>query len=68
MFDWDGHCHRCGKKAIAHITSFFNEQLICMTCSEEERARPDFEKARAADEAAIRSGDYNFPGIGMKGD
>jgi len=46
--------------------SYFNTDSICMECSKKERARPDFEKAREAEEAAVRSGDYNFPGVGFK--
>ena len=47
--------------------SMFNTQLICFDCSDKERKRDDFEAARKADEAAIRQGNHNFKGIGLKG-
>lgn len=45
--------------------SYFNTQEICMECSGKERESPRFKEAREADEAAIRSGNYNFKGIGL---
>jgi hypothetical protein len=44
--------------------SMFNTQEICMACSDAERQDPRYQEARAADEQAIRTGNYNFPGIG----
>ena len=38
-----------------------------MACEAEERKHPDYAKAEAAEMAAIRAGDYNFPGIGWPG-
>lgn len=37
-----------------------------MACKEEETKHPRYQEARKADEAAIRAGNYNFPGIGWK--
>jgi len=48
--------------------SFFNTQEICINCKQSERQHPDFEKARRAEEAACREGNYNFPGIGWPGE
>jgi hypothetical protein len=45
--------------------SMFNTQEICLDCSDAERKRPDFEAAREAEAAAVRSGDYNFKGVGL---
>jgi hypothetical protein len=59
-------CGRRGKPTIATIMSMFNTQEICMDCSAAERNDPRFQEARAADEAAIKRGNYNFPGIGGK--
>jgi hypothetical protein len=44
--------------------SMFNTQEICMACSDAERQDPRYQEARAADEQAIRTGNYNFAGIG----
>ena len=65
--EWNGTCQRCYAKANGHTMSMFNTQLICFDCSDKERKRDDFEAARKADEAAIRQGNYNFKGIGLKG-
>tara|TARA_R100000008_G_scaffold81942_1_gene65667 strand:- start:511 stop:705 length:195 start_codon:yes stop_codon:yes gene_type:complete len=57
-------CHRCRKKTNIHTMSYFNEDEICMDCSDKERKHPDFKKARDADQAQIRNGNMNFAGIG----
>ena len=57
-------CQRCGENTIVTIMSMFNTQTICLDCSDAEKKDPRYEAARAADEAAIRSGNYNFKGIG----
>lgn len=57
-------CQRCGKETRFTIMSMYSTAIICMDCKEAETKRPDYEKARAADEAAIRQGNYNFKGIG----
>lgn len=59
-------CQRCFKKTSVHIMSMFNTQEICMKCYEEEQKRPDYKEARKADEEAIRQGNYNFKGIGLR--
>jgi hypothetical protein len=65
---WKGYCHRCGKKSPSFIGSYFNLDLLCPECREKEEAHPKFAEARAAEVAACRSGDYNFPGIGKPDD
>jgi hypothetical protein len=59
-------CPRCGKETRITIMSMFNTQEICMECKEAETKRPDYGDAVKADEAAIRSGEFNFKGIGLK--
>ena len=48
--------------------SVFNEQMICIACIATEQAHPRFPEALAAEEAAVRRGDMNFPGIGLPPD
>ena len=48
--------------------SCFNTQLCCVECLLKERAHPEFPRAVAAEEAAVRNGDMNFPGIGLPED
>lgn len=59
-------CDRCRKPTHITIMSMFNTQTICMECKAAEEKDPRYQEARAADEAAIRRGDFNFPGIGRK--
>lgn len=58
-------CDRCGTETIVSIMSMYNTQEICLNCKNKETQRPDYDRARKADEAAIKSGDYNFKGIGL---
>jgi len=39
---------------------------ICLDCKKQEKLRPDYADAVAADEEAIREGNYNFKGIGLR--
>lgn len=59
-------CERCYKETTITIMSMFNTQTICMDCKDREKKRPDYKDAQAADEAAIRRGNYNFGGIGWR--
>jgi len=58
-------CERCGKETLRCIMSFFNTQLICFDCYEEERKRPDFDKAVERENEEIKKGNYSFEGIGL---
>jgi hypothetical protein len=58
------NCDRCGAFLTSRIMSRFNTDCLCPECEEEERMHPDYAKAEAAEIAAVRRGDYNFPGIG----
>ena len=40
----------------------FNEQVICMSCKEEERKDPEYNAAVIAEREAYSSGDRNFKG------
>jgi len=59
-------CDRCHKEAHITTMSFFNTQTICMECEEAERQNPRYKEAREKEEAAVKRGDYNFPGIGWR--
>jgi len=60
-------CERCGKPTIATTMSMLNTQMICLDCDKAERLDPRYAEAKAAEEAAVRSGNYNYPGILGKG-
>ena len=61
-------CERCGTSLIGHasITSMFDTTTICVArCKIRERMHPHYTAAHAAEIAAVRAGDYNFPGVGV---
>lgn len=61
------HCDRCGGSLDGgRIMSIFNTDCICMTCKRKEMERPAYAKARDAEYNAVKSGNRNFPGIGLK--
>ncbi len=63
---WPTHCERCGAdlSKVSSIVSKFNTETICSPCKARERAHPDYKAADAAEVAAVRAGDMNFPGVG----
>ncbi len=61
-------CERCGGSAVGTICSTFNTEQICDACKAKETRHPDYERARATEEAAVRAGNFNFPGIGKPTD
>jgi hypothetical protein len=58
-------CDRCRLPMRLWSMSYFNEDLICDDCDKKERAHPLFAEAQATEEAAVRAGNYNFPGVGL---
>ena len=60
-------CDRCGGSLESGRTmSMYNEDCICMACSESEKQRDDYDEAVKADHREIRKGNYNFKGIGLR--
>ena len=60
-------CDRChGSLSGGRIMSMFNEDCLCMACSEKERQAPEYKSAVDADNVQIQKGNYNFKGIGYK--
>ena len=43
--------------------SRFNQNCLCMICSDEEKLDPDYQKAVKADHEQIKQGNFNFKGI-----
>ena len=57
------NCDRCKGPTDNKTThSMFNEQVICMSCKEEERKDPEYNAAVIAEREAYSSGDRNFKG------
>jgi hypothetical protein len=61
-------CHRCGNESHLFGFSYFNTQMICIPCVDEERAHPDFKKARDEEFKQVSGGNLNFEGIGLPKD
>lgn len=57
---------RCGTETNATIMSMYNTEEICIDCKALEEMRPDYKGAVEIERAAVRRGDYNFPGIGLR--
>lgn len=68
--NWPTHCARCGADLSKTTSSMsrFNTDICCSACIDKEKAHPRYKEAEAAELAAVRAGDYNFPGIGKPHD
>lgn len=61
-------CERCRNQQegpYAITMSYFNTQLICETCERKEQAHPKYQQAKQAEIEAIKTGNYDFRGIGL---
>ncbi len=56
-------CDRCGQSTGGTTTmSIFNEDVICMTCKEEEKNDPEYAAAVEAEREETMKGNMNFIG------
>ena len=46
--------------------SMYNTDCICMECKRKETERADYKAASQAEHNAVKNGDRNFKGIGLK--
>ena len=61
------YCDRChGSLEGGRIMSMYNDDCICMECKRKETQRGDYNEAVEADLEAIRGGNYNYAGIGLR--
>jgi hypothetical protein len=61
-------CDRCKKTSLSLIMSRFNTDMICDDCENKEKNHPAYAEAVKAELNAVKSGNYNFPGIGKPRD
>lgn len=61
-------CERCGKEMNVHTVSWFNKQVICLDCDKEELKHPQIKYAKAVENQHIKTGDYEFKGVGLPKD
>lgn len=64
MTEWRGNCQRCYKESSSYTMSWFNESLICDECSDKESDHPRYVEAKEEELKAVKSGNFNFKGIG----
>jgi hypothetical protein len=56
-------CDRCGGSTNGITTmSMFNEDVICMSCKEQEKKDPEYGAASKAEIEAVRRGERNYKG------
>ncbi len=56
------HCDRCHGPLALSMMSKCNRDILCTPCQDDECEAPGY---AAAEVAAVRAGDDNFPGIGL---
>ncbi len=61
-------CDRCREKSNMLIGSYFNTDMICLTCEEKEKAHSMFAMAKAIENEQVRQGNFNYQGIGLPSD
>lgn len=57
-------CERCFKDSISLSGSWFNTDMICPKCQEEEKNHHRYEEAKARELEEVKRGNYNYEGIG----
>ena len=62
------HCARCSEPLSVCSMSRFNTDILCPSCLKDEQGAPGYQFAHDAESAAVRAGDYNFPGVGLSPD
>lgn len=64
---WPRRCARCGADlaVVTSTVSYFNRDTICIDCKQDETEAPGYKDAVATETAAVSSGNYNFPGVGL---
>jgi hypothetical protein len=58
-------CDRCGGNSLAYTCSYFNVEMLCFDCKNDEKGAPNYQKAYDAETEAVRNRNFNFPGIGI---
>jgi hypothetical protein len=57
------NCDRCGEPTNGvTIMSMFNEDVICMTCKQNEKKDPEYGAASDSEMKEVRKGNTNYKG------
>ena len=59
------HCDHCNGPLAWSMMSKGNRDILCTPCQNDECEAPGYAAAAAAEVAAVRAGDDNFPGTGL---
>lgn len=62
------NCERCLVPTNYVTGSWFNLQMICISCSSEENSHPAIGVAKGLENAAVLLGDMNYVGMGLPDD
>lgn len=60
-------CARCRESVRISTGSYFTSDVICLDCRYLEENHPAYDEAKRRELEAVKSGDYNFVGIGLPG-
>lgn len=55
-------CDRCGSNEPLSM-SYLNQDMLCPSCKTKEKQHPRYEEAKEIELAAVKSGNYNYPGL-----
>ena len=58
-------CERCNKPTHTTTNSYFNTQMICMSCVSKEEKHPDYDRAKRIELEQCLKGNLNYEGIGL---
>jgi hypothetical protein len=61
-------CDRCKKESNILTGSYFNTEMICLSCDEKEKNHDKYKDAKDAELEQVKQGNYNFEGIGLPND
>lgn len=58
-------CRRCNTPADNRMMSFFNRDMLCLECKDDEVGAPNFRLAHLVESGAVIAGNPHFEGIGL---
>ncbi len=59
------NCQRCDAPLTSYTMSWFNVDIICIPCQDDEKEAPGFAEAKAKEEAEVAAGNTRFEGVGL---
>lgn len=53
-------CQRCSRKTKQYRYSWYNDDRLCLVCSDAEKSRTDYAECKQKEAAAVRKGNFNY--------